>query len=379
MLTLLVIAAAVTTALWVIRSPEPAPAQPDIALAFLQSDDSTGFAAVDPSRSLRFPADHSAHPKTRTETWYFTGLVESEHGRRFGFQLMFFRLALTPEPPQSSSAWATNQIYRAFFAITDIAQKRFHTTERFSRAALGLSGSQSTPVRVWLENWSAQLTTDDGERPGFRLRAADSAIGLDLELAAEKSLAIPVSDSAAPGGVRAQFRFYMATRMHAQGVINVAEETFSVRGSAWLDRAWGQVPVSQGQIALDRFALQLDDGRELLIFQLHRRDGSGVPSHNGLLINRDGSLYRLGRRDLELETTDDWISPLDGTRYPGGWRVTLPAEQIELTLTPYLADQEVNTALRYWGGAVAISGSRGGNGYVELTGYTVDDKGKGKT
>ena len=377
-LVLLVVAAGATTTLWLNRSTGPAPTRPDFALAFLRAGDATGFASVDPARTLQFPADHGAHPKTRTETWYFTGLVESEQGRRFGFQLMFFRLALAPEPPQSTSAWATNQIYRAHFALTDVGAGRFYAAERFSRAALGLSGAQTAPVRVWLENWSAQLSTDNPEQPGFRLRAADGDIDLDLELAAVKPLVTPTGGPA-PDGAQASFRFYLATRMQAQGIIKVADESFTVRGSAWLDRAWGQVPVSQGQIALNRFVLQLDDGRELLIFQLHRRDGSGVPTHNGLLINRDGLFYRLGRRDIEFQASDEWTSPLDGTRYPAGWRLKLPAEGLDLILTPYLADQEINAALRYWGGAVAISGSVGGNGYVELSGYTGKGRSRGKT
>ncbi len=377
-LALLVVAVAVTTTLWLKDSTGPAPSRPEAVLALLQADDATEFAAVDSARRLQFPADHGVHPETRTEYWYFTGLVENNQGRRFGFQLMFFRLALTPDPPQRTSDWATNQIYRAYFALTDIEAGRFHGTERFSRAALGLSGAQTAPVRVWLENWSAQLHSGNAARPGFRLRAADGEIDLDLDLAAVKPLVIPNGDRV-PGDAQPLFRFYLATRLRAEGEINIGDETFAVRGSASLDRSWGQVPVSRGQIALNRFVLQLDDGRELLILQLHRRDGSGVPTHNGLLINRDGSFYRLGRRELELHATDQWASPLDGTRYPSAWRLRLPREGLDITLTPYLANQEINAALRYWSGTVAISGSSGGNGHVELSGYSGEGKGKDKT
>jgi predicted secreted hydrolase len=49
---------------------------------------------------------------------------------------------------------------------------------------------------------------------------------------------------------------------------------------------------------------------------------------------------------------------------------------MKLTITPYLADQEMDFASRYWGGAVQVSGqadgrSLNGSGYVELTGYWV--------
>ena len=47
---------------------------------------------------------------------------------------------------------------------------------------------------------------------------------------------------------------------------------------------------------------------------------------------------------------------------------------IDLTITPYLADQELPLATVYWEGAVRFEGTAGGqpasgSGYVELTGY----------
>ena len=51
------------------------------------------FAPVLAGRTLRFPADHGAHPAFRTEWWYLTGHLDGEDGRRFGFQVTFFRQA----------------------------------------------------------------------------------------------------------------------------------------------------------------------------------------------------------------------------------------------------------------------------------------------
>jgi predicted secreted hydrolase len=49
-------------------------------------------------------------------------------------------------------------------------------------------------------------------------------------------------------------------------------------------------------------------------------------------------------------------------------------ENLDLTIEPLLADQELDVTIRYWEGAVKISGERAGKpvsgyGYVELTGY----------
>ena len=60
------------------------------------------------------------------------------------------------------------------------------------------------------------------------------------------------------------------------------------------------------------------------------------------------------------------------------WRVTIPAEQIELEINPALQNQELitnrSTRVTYWEGAVDVGGTaRGktvsGAGYVEMTGY----------
>ena len=42
----------------------------------------------------QFPRDHGSHPEFQTEWWYFTGNLATPAGRRFGFQVTFFRFAL---------------------------------------------------------------------------------------------------------------------------------------------------------------------------------------------------------------------------------------------------------------------------------------------
>ena len=335
-----------------------------------------GFAHVDYSKALEFPRDHGAHPKFFAETWFFSGHLATQEGRQFGFQLMFVRIALTPEPPQSSSAWATNQIYRAHFALTDVAADQFYTSERFSRAALGLSGAEEDPVRVWLENWSMTVLSEHADLPHFRLQADDDDFAMDLNLQSIKATVAPDGEDFVQAGSSGDgLRVYWAPRMSAQGQLKIGNEQYDVAGLAWLERAWGAVPIGgEGQIEFDRFVLQLDDDREMMIFQLHRRDGSAAPAVTGLLISAVGEIYRLGRRDLNLQVTHEWRSPIDGARYPAGWRLQLPYAKINLVLRPTVANQEMNFILRYWGGTVAFSGDVGGqpvtgSGYAELRGY----------
>ena len=126
------------------------------------------YARVTGPRELVFPADAGPHPEYRTEWWYYTGNVEDESGRPFGYQLTFFRNAVAPDDDAATngdsdgvvpaSDWRTNQIYLAHFALTDPESDAYHSAERLSRGAAGLAGAQSDPFRVWVEGWGAEAS-----------------------------------------------------------------------------------------------------------------------------------------------------------------------------------------------------------------------------
>ena len=72
------------------------PATSDIDLAEAMRADTTGYALALAPQPFVFPGDHGPHPDFRTEWWYFTGNLQAEDGREFGYQLTFFRNALAP-------------------------------------------------------------------------------------------------------------------------------------------------------------------------------------------------------------------------------------------------------------------------------------------
>jgi predicted secreted hydrolase len=97
----------------------------------------------------------------------------------------------------------------------------------------------------------------------------------------------------------------------------------------------------------------------------------------GTLTLADGSTVHLSTHDLSVEVLDTWQSPRGG-RYPIAWQIAVPEYELNLTVDPVLDAQELVTTVRYWEGAVDVSGERGdtpitGRGYVELTGYAASD------
>ena len=347
----------------------------------LAGGDTAGFARADWVRPLRFPADHGPHPSFRTEWWYYTGNLEADDGRRFGFQLTFFRSAIRPDTPAVASAWATRQLWMGHFALTDVRAGRFRAFERFDRGALGLAGARAEPFRVWIGDWEAAAAeAEPAGGPGspwtpVRVRAGAEAAAVDLVLTAAKPVVLQGDRGLSRKGPEpgnASY-YYSLTRLAAEGRVMSAGDTVPVTGWAWLDREWSTSALGPELAGWDWFALQLSDGSDLMVYRLRRRDGGTDPFSAGTLVGPGGDAVRLGPDDFVLEATGAWTSPRGG-RYPSGWRVAVPSRGLRLTVEPVLADQELDLTFRYWEGAVAVTGERDGRpvrgrGYVELTGY----------
>jgi predicted secreted hydrolase len=336
-----------------------------------------GFERALVPRELAFPADHGPHPTFRTEWWYWTGNLRAAADggeRRFGFQVTFFRSALAPTVAPRQSAWGARDVYMAHFALADVGAGRFHARDRLARGALDLAGAASEPLRVWVGDWAAEAGAPAGWP--LRLRAGEGDVGVDLTLSAGKPPVLQGErglsrKSAEPGNAS---YYYSLTRMPVAGAVRVDGRALAVEGLAWMDREWSTSALSPDQVGWDWFALQLADGRELMLYRLRRRDGGISPESQGTLVAADGAARVLDRDAVEVVVLDHWTSPRGGTRYPARWRLRVPAANLDVVVTPLLRDQELDLAVRYWEGAVQVEGTADGRplagaGYVELVGY----------
>ena len=360
------------------QAPDHMTTEPRLSLGQALGGDLAGFARADRPRELRFPDDHGPHPAYRTEWWYYTGNLKSVEGRHFGFQLTFFRTALNAPPDQTgrTSAWGTQDVYMAHFALSDVAAQRFHASQRLSRSVLGLAGASAAPFRVWLEDWSVTGETAVGQPVSMQLSAEEQDVALDLRLVSDKPIVLHGRNGLSQKGAAAgqASYYYSLTRLRSAGVIRLGDEEFQVQGLSWMDREWSTSVLGDALQGWDWFALQLTNGQELMVYQVRRQSGGIHPLSSGTLVAADGTPQALTSADFQIEVLQTWQSPTDGTAYPAKWRVRIPGEAIDLTITPYMADQEMHTLIRYWEGAVWAQGTvQGrpleGDGYVELTGY----------
>lgn len=337
-----------------------------------------GLARVEGPEPLVFPRDHGPHPAYRHEWWYITGHLFDDRSRHHGFQVTLFRFNVAPgADTDRPSAWASDQLWMAHFAITDSAGGEYHHFERLSRGALGLAGGQADPFRIWLEDWTLKAADDSPGPFPMRVRFRDGDTALTLRLESEKPLVLQGDEGYSQKGPEAgnASRYFSWTRLAAEGELRLEGEVRPVQGQAWKDREWGTSALSEDHAGWDWFSVQLDDGHELMFYHLRLEDGRVDPISKGLWVDPEGNTRRLGLDDVSLRATDHWQSPDGRAEYPAGWRLEMPNASLRLTLTPTVADQELRGgAFRYWEGALRVTGEHagrevGGWGYAELTGY----------
>ncbi len=348
----------------------------------LNSNDSLLFTRAAPGWNFEFPRDHGAHAEFQTEWWYYTGNLNTKEGRRFGFQLTFFRRGLQPPSLEAlrSSVWAADQVYMAHFTITDVEAGSFKYYERLQRGAAGLAGAQAeNGLKVWLLDWLVEQTADKE----YRLNAAEGQMTLNLDLLDAGGVVLQGNEGYSQKGRQpgnASY-YYSMPRLDAKGTLVIEGATYQLEGDIWMDHEFSTSALEEDQVGWDWFALQLDDGSELMLTILRNTDGSISEFSQGLMIRPDGSLQRLTQEDASIQILDTWTSPVSGAVYPAHWRIHVPGEDLNLEVTPLVEDQELRVSITYWEGAVSVSGERkgmkvNGYGYVELTGYAHSMQGK---
>src|SRR5450755_3173941 len=284
------------------------------------------FRLALPGYHYEFPRDHYNHPEFQTEWWYYTGNVHTDEGRRFGFELTFFRQGV--DRSEARSVWDVQDVWMAHLALSDIDGKQFLHTERFNRAGAGLAGADEKQARVWNGNWSA---TPD------RLAGVADRFQFSLALRPEKPPVIHgengVSQKAASAGFGSHYISF--TRIDARGEIRLDNKQYQVEGLAWMDHEFFTHQLDASQTGWDWFSLQLDDGSDLMLFRLRRKDGAADPFSAGTYVDQQGRARHLTAREFVVEPGRMWH------KYPVEWKVRVPSLNLDVALKPALDDQEM--------------------------------------
>ncbi|WP_322794487.1 lipocalin-like domain-containing protein [Bellilinea sp.] len=340
------------------------------------------FARAEAPIPFEFPKDHGAHNDFQTEWWYYTGNLATESGRRFGYQLTFFRRAVVPPEMRIDrpSDWSVEQVYLAHFSLTDVQTGQFYANEKIGRGAAGLAGAVGEPAyQVWLDEWQVVQV---GENE-YLLQAKTDQVAVELQLINRKGEILQGEEGYSRKGEEAgNASYYISqTRLETRGKITVSDIDYTVSGLSWMDHEFSTSALGEDQVGWDWFSLQLNNDTEIMLFTLRKEDGSIDRFSSATLILADGRAQRFNANQFIVEVKEQWLSPKTGAVYPSRWQIFIPEVDILLDVRPLIPDQELVVSYIYWEGAVFAQGNMGdravsGYGYVELTGYGQSMRGR---
>lgn len=341
---------------------------------------------VGPASSLRdssvhdeveMPRDLAAHADAQTEWWYYTGHFKTSKVHEFGFELVFFkrrtdldRFSVVP------LRLLGNPYYFAHFALTSVDDKEFRYDHRKSANGItDLPASASEEhYHVRLGDWSVREAAGShivrATLPDGKIFEATLTPSKPVVLNGQKGVSFKDDGEAS--------RYFSYTRMEAEGDLTTREGTEHFTGSAWMDREFGTWEPTENQKGWDWFSIQLDNGTELMCYQLRNAAGETSPFSSGTFVKVNGDAKVLSASDFTITPVRFWKSPATGAEYPILWKLSVPVLDIDLTVEPVIENQELDTRgttmIVYWEGACRVTGRSGaaavtGKAYVEMVGY----------
>jgi predicted secreted hydrolase len=334
------------------------------------------YQIVVPGRKVYFPRDHYSHPEFKTEWWYFTGHLETESGKSFGYQVTFFRFGLRDrQEGEAGRQPLFTDLYMAHFALSDKQEREFFFRERVNRGYGEKAGAREDRFFVWNENWKVEV-----EEGSYLIHVRDRDQALKLRLTSLKPPVLHGESGLSRKGVgkgRASY-YYSFTRLRTEGELETGGKREKVHGLSWMDHEFGSNQLGMHQVGWDWFSIQLENKLEIMLYLVRRQDGSVEPYSSGTVVLADGMTRHLTLEEFHVKVLKRWKSSKSGGVYPIRWEVEIPAEGIELEVAPFFPEQELDTRkstrVIYWEGAVQVRGTYRktpvqGLGYVEMTGY----------
>jgi predicted secreted hydrolase len=333
------------------------------------SSQANEWQAVKPGDTVRLPKDFFYQPGYRVQWWYFTGHLFTETGREFGYELSLFAAGV--QKNEYKSVFGVRTIYLSHIAVTDVQEKHFLHQERADSGSYELSGAERKQLKVWVDGDSLSGTP---RRMHITGRAGDAAF--DLMLVPEKPVVLNGQQGYSRKSVAsAQMAslYFSYTALKTTGRLRIGSVEHRVTGKSWFDRELFSEGLGKSGSGWDWFALQLDDGREIMLYHLRKKDGNVDSFSSGTVVARDGTYRHLTVTDFTIRATASYRSEHTGIRYPSSWDIEVPSELLRLTVTPLIQDQEFLapgiSGNAYWEGTCSIEGSSRGRAYAELTGY----------
>lgn len=314
---------------------------PDSDSAATDSEALPSACGSTPAGQVLLPADDGAHLESPVEWWYWTGHLHEGGEPVYGFEYVVFLMSYGDERHA--------MVHRA---LTDLRADDF-----VYQANYGDEPAAYADEGFDFALFDSRAVGGDGlDQLDFEVEGRS----LSLSLESRKDPVLHHGDGYIDYETGGNSYYYSRSRMEVAGSVDGA----AVSGSAWFDHQWGELTLVAA-VGWDWYALQLEDGSELMFFYVH--DGDETSLAGGTRVDAGCHVSEIAAEDVEILPRGSWTSPATGCSYPMGWDLEVEGEHYGLS--PAREDQELDGGYTaYWEGAASIDGTAG-RAYVELNGY----------
>lgn len=245
-------------------------------------------------RPLSFPRDEAAHYEQPFEWWRFNVQFTDEKGQIHEF----FFCALTTG--------------RHFLLLNDKSRNVVQTKDYYEslQASQDILSVQSPSL-----NWK-----QDGAVFQHRFNYSYEGITADFRLSAKRKPFLLNSDGFIQmGGSGAAF-YYSISDMEVTGMLDTGSGPAKVTGSGWYNHQWGQWDWVEDFSHWKWFAVKLDNGVDLMLFNLYK-DKRLIHSYCGYIEANGTQVHQL---NADLVTTD-YFEDENGGKWARHVQIHLPS------------------------------------------------------
>lgn len=338
---------------------------PQGTLVDLPADDAPKFFSDGPHVGPRGVVEMNP-----VQTYFFNGNFKTLNHHEYGFGLTYLTLFDT--------------IVFAVGNITDVTNQTYHHKAWVSFSSPLPRAIDSFNLILPSEPTSLDAPVTTGENGQVDLHMTIDGITVDLSLESVKDPAYffhngfgAYIDPATNTDVGSNY-YYARPRNLVYGKIKANGKKKMVAGEAWAERQFMIAP--QGDVKWVWHAIRLNNGEELMVYDIQMRQTGETVIHTGTFIGKPPSCNaeELEPEDIIMTSIGSYTSPHSGHVYPTSFRVEVPSKDLDITLTPTVQDQELynllGAAAPTWAGGAEVEGTRNGhpvigNAEIQLLGF----------
>ena len=320
-----------------------------------------------------FPKDHNFHDDFKIEWCYFVGILETEEGETFGYELSFFKGIISEK-----------KIYPVHFAISDFKNKIHYTSQTLQRESTGLATIKPNLIQ------SGEYNLEIINKSKFKLKAYPKMKNFALELDLES----PETEILLHGenGYSKKSRkypnifsyYYSIPKLKTKGFLQLNTKKYKIQNSySWMDHEWSseknieqKFDLSSQEIQWDWISIHFEDGSILMCFNFRKNKNENSETF-GTFRDKKGKVTYFERENEILFTPilQEWKSSETKKKYNLNWEIKFLDKTI--LIEPYINNQEFialqSTGNIYWEGAIKARlkdkiNQWNGKGYLELKG-----------